>query len=401
MVKTPTAPALFVDEKIISYEELNRRANQLGHFLQKKGVGPESLVGVVMERSLEMVVALYGILKAGGAYVPIDPGFPEDRLKFMMEDADIAVVLTQEHVQNRLPAKMGNVVCLDSQWSSVEQEISGPVLSGVKSDNLAYVIYTSGSTGRPKGAMNQHNGICNRLFWMQDEFQLGRDDRVLQKTPYSFDVSVWEFFWPLQVGASLVMAPPESHYDPAALIRLIEKFDITTIHFVPSMLQLFLDTSGLDRCRSLKRLFCSGEALPYDLQEKVFERLSAQLYNLYGPTEAAVDVTSWHCSPNYDRKIVPIGRPVANTRIYIVDEFLQPTPIGVPGELLIGGVQVARGYLNREELTAANFVDDFFSKESGGNCIKQGISQDFCRTEQSNISGAWIIRLNCMGFVLN
>jgi amino acid adenylation domain-containing protein len=373
--KTPNAPALFFDDLKLTYEELNDRANQLGHYLQKQGVGPEVLVGVFMERSMEMVVALYGILKAGGAYVPLDPGFPDDRLTFMMEDADLRVVLTQQHFLGSLPANDCKIFCLDSDWHLIELEKCSPVVSTVKGDNLAYVIYTSGSTGRPKGAMNQHDAICNRLFWMQDEFQLHHDDRVLQKTPYSFDVSVWEFFWPLQVGAGLVMAPPNSHYDPIALTGLIEKFGITTIHFVPSMLRVFLETPRLNRCRSLKYLICSGETLSHDLQKKVFTQLPAEqtkLYNLYGPTEAAVDVTYWHCRRGYDRKIVPIGNPIANTKLYIVDRFLQPTPIGVPGELLIGGVQVARGYLNRPELSNTSFIDDVFSDNSAARLYKTG-----------------------------
>ncbi len=370
--KTPTAPALFVDELSLSYEELNSRANKLARYLRKQGVKPGSLVGVFMGRSLEMVVALYGILKAGGAYVPLDPSYPEERLLFMMEDADLTVILTQEHLQKGLPSSKVKTIFLDSQWHLVEQERNEPVKSEVKADDLAYVIYTSGSTGQPKGAMNQHDGICNRLFWMQDAFELTHRDKVLQKTPYSFDVSVWEFFWPLQVGAALVMAPPESHYDPAALVRLIEEFDITTIHFVPSMLHAFLDAPGIDRCQSLKRLICSGEALSRDLQQKVFDCLDTELYNLYGPTEAAVDVTCWHCQPGYDRTIVPIGKPIANTRIYIVDELLQPTPIGVPGELLIGGIQVGRGYLQRADLTAKNFIADSFSESPGDRLYKTG-----------------------------
>jgi amino acid adenylation domain-containing protein len=375
VAKTPTAPALFFNDFSLSYEELNKRANQLGHFLQRQGVGPDSLVGVFMERSIEMVIALYGILKAGGAYVPLDPCFPKDRLTFMMEDADPVIVLSQEHLLVGLPSTGSRIVCLDSEWHLIEPEKSDPMVSEVTENNLAYVIYTSGSTGRPKGVMNQHDAICNRLFWMQDEFHLTQKDRVLQKTPYSFDVSVWEFFWPLQVGAGLVMAPPNSHYDPIALTGLIEKFGITTIHFVPSMLQVFLDNPGLNKCKGLKYLICSGEALSPNLQRKVFDRLPAEqtkLYNLYGPTEAAVDVTCWHCRQDYEREIVPIGRPIANTRLYIVDEFLHPTPIGVPGELLIGGVQVARGYLKRPELSATNFIDDVFSNMTGSKLYKTG-----------------------------
>lgn len=373
--RTPGALALCCNDLELSYEELNNRANQLGHYLQKNGVGAETLVGVFMERSIEMVVALYGILKAGGAYVPLDPSFPEDRLNFMLEDTDLTIVLTQQHLQAKLPRKSIRPISLDSEWHLIDSEETGNVDSRVSETNLAYVLFTSGSTGRPKGAMNQHDAICNRLFWMQEEFLLTSDDRVLQKTPYSFDVSVWEFFWPLQVGATLVVAPPDSHYDPSVLVKLIDKYEITTIHFVPPMLQLFLDNEGLaGKCQSLRYIVCSGEALSHDLQKKVFDCFDenrTQLYNLYGPTEAAVDVTSWRCSSNYKKTSVPIGRPIANTQLYIVDQLLQPTPTGVPGELLIGGVQVARGYLNRPELSSQSFIDNVFL-HSGGKLYKTG-----------------------------
>lgn len=373
--KTPDALALCYNNVAMSYEELNSRANKLGHYLQKNGVGPETLVGVFMERSVEMVVALYGILKAGGAYVPLDPSFPEDRLNYMMEDTRLTIVLTQQHLQTRLPKVAINPISLDSLWFLIESEPEYNVKSDVTEENLAYVLYTSGSTGRPKGAMNQHNAICNRLYWMQEEFQLTCDDRVMQKTPYSFDVSVWEFFWPLQVGATLIIAPPDSHYDPTLLVKLIDKYEITTIHFVPSMLQLFLDYEGVrGKCRSLKFIVCSGEALSLDHQKKVFscfDESRTQLYNLYGPTEAAVDVTSWRCFSDYEKPTVPIGRPIANTQLYIVDQLLQPTPVGVPGELLLGGVQVARGYLNRPELSSQSFINDIFSS-SGRKLYKTG-----------------------------
>jgi non-ribosomal peptide synthetase component F len=204
--------------------------------------------------------------------------------------------------------------------------------------NLAYVIYTSGSTGRPKGAGNSHRAIANRLLWMQQAYALQPDDRVLQKTPFSFDVSVWEFFWPLMTGARLVLARPGGHKDAAYLAELIARQGITTLHFVPSMLQVFLEAAGLERCTSLRRVFCSGEALSYGHQRRFFERLGgSELHNLYGPTEAAVDVTYWPCTPGGPQRVVPIGRPIANTQIYILDGRLGPAPIGVAGELHIGG----------------------------------------------------------------
>jgi len=220
--------------------------------------------------------------------------------------------------------------------------------------------------------MNTHRGICNRLLWMQDEYQMTDRDRVLQKTPFSFDVSVWEFFWPLLVGAQLVVSRPGGHRDSNYLVKLIQGEEITTIHFVPSMLEIFLEEKGVEQCRSLKRVICSGEALPYELQERFFAKLEAELHNLYGPTEAAVDVTYWACRRGSDQRIVPIGHPVANTQMYILDSYLQPVPIGVPGELYIGGIQVGRGYLNRPELTAEKFIPDPFSSSPGARLYRTG-----------------------------
>jgi amino acid adenylation domain-containing protein len=370
--RTPEAVALVFESEQLTYGDLNRRANQLAHYLQRLGVGPEVLVGVYMERSLEMVIALYGILKAGGAYVPLDPEYPPDRVAFMLEDAQVPVLLTQQRLAEGLPAHAAHVLCLDSEWQTVAQESVDSPVSAATADNLAYVIYTSGSTGRPKGAMNTHRGICNRLLWMQDAYHLTEADRVLQKTPFSFDVSVWEFFWPLLVGARLVVAQPGGHKDSAYLVRTIVDQQITTLHFVPSMLQLFLEDKDVQKCRSLKRVICSGEALPHELQQRFFERLDAELHNLYGPTEAAVDVTYWQCQPQSELKTVPIGRPVANTQLYVLDRHMQPVPTGVAGELYIGGVQVARGYLNRPELTAERFIPDPFRHEPDARLYKTG-----------------------------
>lgn len=375
--RTPDAAAVVFENRQLTYAELNRRANQLAHHLQGLGVGPETLVGVYMERSLEMVIALYGILKAGGAYVPLDPEYPADRIAFMSQDAQAPVLLTQARLVGSLSVPGARVICLDSDWETIAHEPAGKPASGAKTNNLAYVIYTSGSTSRPKGAMNTHRGICNRLLWMQDAYRLTETDRVLQKTPFSFDVSVWEFFWPLLAGACLVVARPGGHKDSSYLVRTIVDQEITTLHFVPSMLQLFLE-EDVRQCRSLKRVICSGEALPYELQQRFFERLDAELHNLYGPTEAAVDVSYWRCRPEGDapegdaRKVVPIGRPVANTQLYILDRDGQPSPMGVPGELHIGGVQVARGYLNRPELTAKKFIPDPFASDPEARLYKTG-----------------------------
>ncbi len=372
--RTPNAPALGFERRWLTYAELHRRAARLAAHLQGLGVGPDVRVGICAERSLEMVVALLAVLKAGGAYVPMDPGYPRDRLAFMVTDSQVALLLTQSQLEPRLPETTARIVRIDAD----EFRMGGPgpndVPRAITPQHLAYMIYTSGSTGRPKGAMNQHDAIVNRLRWMQSEYRLTPDDVVLQKTPFSFDVSVWEFFWPLLVGAKLVMARPDGHKDPGYLIDTIMREGVTTLHFVPSMLGHFLEAQGLEACGSLRRVICSGEALPYDLQERFFERMptEATLHNLYGPTEAAVDVSSWACRRADGRRIVPIGRPIANTQLYVLDTQMQPVPVGVAGELYIGGVQVGRGYLGRPDLTAERFVPDPYSARPGGRLYRTG-----------------------------
>jgi amino acid adenylation domain-containing protein len=370
--RTPDRVAVVFEGEEFTYRELNRRANQLGHYLRALGVGPDVFVGVFMERSLEMVIGLYGIVKAGGTYVPLDPECPPDRVAFMAKDTQVPVLLTQEHLVAKLPPQGARVICLDSEWPTIDGGTADNVPNRTTADNLAYVIYTSGSTGMPKGVMNTHRGICNRLLWMQDAYQMTEEDRVLQKTPFSFDVSVWEFFWPLLVGARLIVARPGGHKESNYLVKLIQEQKITTLHFVPSMLEVFLDEKEVEQCTSLKRVICSGEALPYELQERFFSKLPAELHNLYGPTEAAVDVAYWACKRQSKQRIVPIGYPVANTQLYILDSHLQPVPVGVIGELYIGGVQVARGYLNRPELTAEKFIPDPFSNVQGARLYRTG-----------------------------
>jgi amino acid adenylation domain-containing protein len=370
--RTPDSVAVVSDSQQLTYRELNQRANQLAHRLQKLGVGPDVLVGVCAERSLEMVIALLAAIKAGGAYVPLDPEYPEERLLTMLQDANPPAVLTQAHLLDRVPDCDAQIICVDKDWPVLEQEDQGNLSTEVTGKNLAYCIYTSGSTGKPKGVPNVHEAIVNRLLWGQDTYKLATTDRVLQKTPFSFDVSVWEFFWPLMTGATLVMARPGGHKDPAYLVNLIKEQQITTLHFVPSMLAIFLSEEGLEDCESVRQVFAAGEALSFELQSRFFERFRIPLHNLYGPTETAVEVTYWECRSDYVKPIVPIGRPVANTQIYILDQYLQPAPIGAPGELHIGGVQLARGYLNRPELTAEKFIRDPFSQCPSARLYKTG-----------------------------
>jgi natural product biosynthesis luciferase-like monooxygenase protein/amino acid adenylation domain-containing protein/non-ribosomal peptide synthase protein (TIGR01720 family) len=371
--RTPDAVAVSFEGSALTYRELDRRANQLAWHLRARGVGPDLLVALCAERSLELVVGMLGILKAGAAYVPLDPEYPRERLEYMLADAAAPVLLTQARLASGLPRGDAAVVCLDSEWEAVAREREDRPPVTVDGTGLAYVIYTSGSTGRPKGAMNSHAAICNRLRWMQEAYGLDASDRVLQKTPFSFDVSVWELFWPLLTGARLVMAKPGGHREPAYLTDVISREHITTLHFVPSMLRPFLEEPGLaESCASVRRVFCSGEALPPDLRDRFFARMGAELHNLYGPTEAAVDVTAWACVREDRRPLVPIGRPIANARMYVLDERLRPVPPGVAGELYIGGEPLARGYWRRPELTAERFIPDAFSPVQGGRLYRTG-----------------------------
>jgi amino acid adenylation domain-containing protein len=370
---SPNAVALVFEEETLTYGELNRRANQLAHHLQRLGVGPETLVGICAERSLEMVWGLLGILKAGGAYMPFDPEYPVERLSYMLEDSGVSLVLTQKRYAEAPPLRSLKMLLLDADAAAFSQESAENPPSTLSPDNAAYGIYTSGSTGQPKAAINTHRAIANRLLWMQDAYQLNETDHVLQKTPFSFDVSVWEFFWPLMVGARLVMARPGGHRDSAYLARLIIEQEITTLHFSPSLLRVFLRESDSGGCHNLRRVICSGEALDLALQERFFNTLrTVELHNLYGPTEAAVDVTWWRCEADNELGIVPIGRPISNIEIYLLDEQLRQVPVGVTGELYIGGVGLARGYLKRAGLTAERFIPHPYSRVPGGRLYRTG-----------------------------
>ena len=377
--RTPQAIAVSLANapNTLTFAELDARATTLARALAYRGVKPGVLVGVCLDRSLELVVALVAVLKAGGAYVPLDPEYPADRLAFMLADARCPVLLAQQRVADEVLASLPrmedappvDVLCIDCDWPAIVSDATtlAEMLPDVTPDDLAYMIYTSGSTGRPKGALNRHRGIVNRLLWMQGEYELTAKDAVLQKTPFSFDVSVWEFFLPLLSGARLVMAEPGGHRDPAYLAEVIAAQQITVLHFVPSMLRNFLEEPAAATCgASLRDVMCSGEALPYDLQQRFFSVVCGDgrrvgLHNLYGPTECAVDVSYWACIRDDERRTVPIGRPVANTQLYVLDAAMEPVPIGVAGELYLGGVQVGAGYWGRPELTAERFVPDAFA----------------------------------------
>jgi nonribosomal peptide synthetase DhbF len=356
---TPDATALVFGRETLSYAELDARANRLARLLAARGAGPDGIVAVALPRSVELVVGLLAILKTGAAYLPLDPDYPLDRIAFMLADAKPVAVVTDRDTAWVVPDDADRLV-LDAAETEAELAAADPsALKAVAPDLLdtAYVIYTSGSTGRPKGVAVPHGAIVNRLRWMQGEYGLAADDRVLQKTPSGFDVSVWEFFWPLIQGATLVVAKPGGHRDPAYLAEIIRDERITTLHFVPSMLHAFLQEPAAAGCTGLRRVFCSGEALPEDLAAKFHETLPpVPLHNLYGPTEAAVDVTYWECRRDAEPGPVPLGRPIWNTQLYVLDPGLQPVPVGVNGELYLAGANLARGYINRATLTAERFV---------------------------------------------
>jgi amino acid adenylation domain-containing protein len=371
--RSPDAVAVVDEQQQITYAELNDRSEALARHLRTMGVVPDRPVAVCLERSVEMVIAILAVIKAGGAYVPIDPADPIDRVDRQLDDAGVSVILTTQAQAGLLPLRRSRrFVCLDQPLPQGFRAPRDQPKTKIDGDNLAYVIYTSGSTGRPKGVMNTHAGVCNRLLWMQARYELGPHDRVLQKTPYTFDVSVWEFFWPLMCGSMLVLARPGGHRDPSYLVDHIVREQITVAHFVPSMLKAFLQHPLAHTCISLRDVMASGEALDAGTRSLWFSRFRAGLHNLYGPTEAAIDVSHWTCASDQHDTSVPIGHPIANTRLYVVDEWGEPVPVGTAGELYIGGAGVARGYLGQPGLTAARFVPDPFSATPGARLYRTG-----------------------------
>ena len=369
--RAPSAPAVVADDgTTLDYEELVERSQQFACELRDRGVVRGTLVGVCMERSPELVVALLGALEAGGAYVPLDPSYPQAQLAAMKEG--LAIVVAQPHVVGRLGALDVPIVELDSSWTIVRGRRHTPRSCDVRRDDLAYVIYTSGSTGAPKGVMVSHSAASNHMHWLLDAFPLTSADRVLQRTPTSFDASVWELLAPLIAGAQLVLAPEGEHGDPARLVGTVRRHGVTAIQLVPSLLRLLLDEPGVERCTSLTRVFCGGEPLSPELRDRCLELLDVTLVNLYGPTEATIDTLAWTCSRDGDGPSVPIGRPVANCRAYVLDGRLRPVPAGVPGELHLGGDVLARGYLAQPGLTAERFLPDPFAPGPGARMYRTG-----------------------------
>ena len=368
--QTSDNTALVWQDGSLTFAQLHAQANRLAHYLRDKGVGPDVCVAIAAERSPQLLIGLLAIIKAGGAYVPLDPDYPAERLAYMLKDSAVQLLLTQTAVLEKLPSADGVcVIAMDSlHLESWPTQAPGLHLHG---DNLAYVIYTSGSTGQPKGVGNTHGALAERLQWMQATYQLNDTDVLMQKAPISFDVSVWECFWPLITGCRLVLAGPGEHRDPHRIAQLVQEHGVTTLHFVPPLLQLFIDEPLVPECTSLRRLFSGGEALPAELRNRVLAQLPAvQLHNRYGPTETAINVTHWHCTAE-DGERSPIGRPLGNVICRVLDDHLNLLPAGVPGELCIGGIGLARGYLGRAGLTAERFIADPLG-EAGARLYRTG-----------------------------
>jgi amino acid adenylation domain-containing protein len=368
----PESVAVIFENEQVTWRELNERANRLARYLKKIGAQRDELIGICMERSIEMLVAVHGVLKAGAAFFPLDPEYPPERLRYMIEDAQATVLLCQKKFSQLVTREETTVVCLDAGCEAIAAESAENLETKPAIDDLAYVIYTSGSTGQPKGVMVPHRAICNHLFWMQNCFPLADDDCVLQKTSFSFDVAIWELFAPTVSSVPLVMARPEGHRDLAYLVELIAEKKVALLQTTPSALRALLAEPKFQNCKSLKYVMCGGEEMPGDLPEQFAALSDAQLCNAYGPTEAAIDSSFWICSPRNASRPCPIGRPVANAEIYVLDAHLRPVPIGVPGELCVGGRGLARGYWRRPELTAEKFIRHPFSKNQTARLYKTG-----------------------------
>ncbi|HVR96549.1 MAG TPA: non-ribosomal peptide synthase/polyketide synthase, partial [Thermoanaerobaculia bacterium] len=372
--RTPDTVAVVFEERALTYGELERSSNRLARRLRAAGLGPESRVGICLERSLDLPVALLAALKAGGAYLPIDPALPAERLAMLFEDAGAALVVTESRLRPALAAAAGRLLLLDAERERLAAEDGGPLDTRVEAGHLAYVLFTSGSTGRPKGVMIPHGAIANHMRWMLSALPLGADGAVLQKTPFNFDASVWEFWAPLMSGARLVMARPGGHKDPAYLVETLRREGITTLQVVPQLLRMLVEEPGFEECRALRRLFVGGEALVQDLARRTAGRSPAGLYNLYGPTETSIDTTvepvDWRrAAPGGG---IPLGWPIFGVRVHVVDSRLQPAPIGVAGELWVGGAGLGRGYLGRPDLTANRFVPDPWSERPGDRLYRSG-----------------------------
>ncbi|MBD1581642.1 non-ribosomal peptide synthetase [Pseudoalteromonas sp. S16_S37] len=373
-----THDALIFGNKSMSYQEFDEKTNQLARFLIEQGVEHNDYVAIAMERSFEMVIAIWAILKAGAAYLPLDVNLPAARIDTILTDSNAKLLLTQHALTQQFSRDYCQTVTVDeTSFSNIIDAYSRSALVRKHKQSAlsnAYIFYTSGSTGKPKGVICNHQGVVNLAQWLKKQYPLQPSDKVLQKTPYNFDVSVWEFIWPIISGATLVIAKPEGHKDARYLTQIIEQQQISHLHFVPSMLSLMLSDGDWRRCQSVKQVFCIGEALSYELQQTFFAQPNqqAELHNLYGPTEASVVVSHWQCRAEAERKLVPIGKPIQNTQLLVLDRHNKLAPMGAEGELYIGGVCLAKGYLNRPELSAKQFIEHPFATQHGERLYRTG-----------------------------
>ncbi|MGB3535495.1 MAG: amino acid adenylation domain-containing protein [Microcoleaceae cyanobacterium] len=371
--RTPKTIAVKFENQQLTYEELNAKANQLAWYLRTLGVELETLVGICVERSIDTLVGLLGILKAGGAYVPLDPSYPQERLEFMLSDTQVPVLLTQQKLIEGIPTYQGHLVCLDTDWQKIAVESQTNPICEVEPENLAYITYTSGSTGKPKGVMMPHRAVCQSWRWLQETFPYKQSDRVLHKASLSFDVSSrWELFWPLMAGACVIVAKPDGEKDSTYIVRLIAKEQITIAYFVASMLSIFLEDPQLESCSHLRRVYVGGEAFPFALKQRFWQRLPhCQAIEIYGSSETVI-VSYRDCQPEPEPRNFSITCPIAQLPIYILDPQLQPVAVGETGEIYAGGEYLVRGYLNRPELTAEKFIKNPFEDSPLSRLYKTG-----------------------------
>lgn len=367
----PERVALTFNGESMTYGDLNRRANCLASYLQVHGIKPGMAVGICLERSFEMVISQLAVLKMGAAYVPIDPSYPDERINYMLNESEISILLTQESVVSNLKNINSKKIIIDKEWQTITKYSYENLDVDVSSEDLAYIIFTSGSTGKPKGVMIPHRAVANIILWTIEEYKVTNEDVFLLRSPVSFDVSVWETYTPLVIGGRLVIAQPVLHRDIRYIAREIIEQNVTIIGIVPSILQLLADDELFPKCSSLRCIFCGAETLTRKLVERVKEQLSVKLINVYGPTEAAIDTVIYECLEELPN-VIPIGRPVYNTEVYVLDSYMQPVPIGVVGELYLGGDNVGLGYINRPDLTAERFIEHPLLSAKGKKLYKTG-----------------------------
>ncbi len=369
--RAPQEVAVIYAGEAFTYQEINSRANQLAHYLRLQGIGPESLVGICLERSPEMVIALIAVLKAGGICVPLDPDYPQERLLFLVQDAQVALLLTQEPFLSRLPMADVPCLCLDTDMSLFTQQPGYNPCALSTSEQVAYLIYTSGSTGVPKGVLLRQSSLVNRVQWGQQVYPLTAQDRVLQEASFSFDFAIWQLFGPLTVGAQVILPQAGGQRDIEYLLSLIVEHRITVLHLIPSLLRVFLEQAKQGHCESVRHVYGGAEPLPLDLWQRFCQQMKAQFHNVYGPTEGSIDSTCWTGKRGEEEQVL-IGRPIRNVQVYLLDPHQQLVPIGVAGEIYIGGAGLAQGYHKRAEVTAERFVPHPFSQEAGQRLYRTG-----------------------------